>query len=68
MPLEKQPSTEGCERMGLRTLLLCAFLLCTALIFAAIGATLLTDEGASVISDVMENEAIHAFLGIDSGV
>lgn len=68
MPFEKQPSTEGCERMGLRTLLLCAFLLCTALLFAGIGAALLAEEGAGVISDVMENEAVHAFLGIETGV
>lgn len=68
MPFEKEPSCAGCEKMGLRTLLLAAFLLSVALLFAGIGASLLTREGATVISDVMENEVVHAFLGIDTGV
>lgn len=68
MPFEKQPSTAGCERMGLRTLLLAAFLLTVALLFAHIGSVLLKKEESGVISSVVESEAIHAFLGIDDGV
>ena len=67
MPFEKQLSTEGCEGMGLRTLLLAAFLLSTAILFAVIGTFLAKGEGSGVIADVVENEAIHAFLGIDTG-
>ena len=68
MPFEKQPSTVGCERMGLRTLLLAAFLLTVALLFAHFGTVLLKKEGAGMVSDVVESEAVHAFLGIDACV
>ena len=67
MPFEKQPSTDGCEGMGLRPLLLAAFLLSIALLFAAIGTSLAKSEDAGVIAEVVQNEAIHAFLGIDTG-
>ena len=68
MPFEKEPSTVGCERMGFRTLLLAAFLITVALLFAYIGAVLLEKEETGVITDIVENEAVHAFLGIDTGV
>ena len=68
MPFDKQPSTAGCEAIGLRTLLLAAFLLCIALLFGGIGAMLLAKEGTGVIADVVESEAVHAFLGIGGGV
>ena len=54
--------------MGLRTLLLAAFLLTVALLFAHIGTALLTREGTGLVSNVVESEAVHAFLGIDTGV
>ena len=68
MPFEKQPSTAGCERMGMRTLLLAAFLLTVALLFAHFGTALLKREGTGLVSSVVESEAVHAFLGIDTGV
>ena len=40
MPFEKEPSTAGCEKMGLRTLLLAAFLITVALLFIGIGRLL----------------------------
>ena len=67
MPFEKQPSTDGCERMGLRTLLLAVFLLSIAILFASIGTSLAKNEDDGVIAKVVENEAIHALLGIDTG-
>ena len=67
MPFDKEPTTAGCEAIGLRTLLLAAFLLATALLFGGIGAMLLAREGAGVIAEAMESEAVHAFLGIATG-
>ena len=68
MPFEKQPSIAGCERMGLRTLLLAAFLLTVALLFAHFGTVLLKKEDTGLVSSVVKSEAVHAFLGIDAGV
>ena len=67
MPFEKEPSTAGCEKMGLRTLLLAAFLITVALLFIGIGAALPAEGGHGAIARVVENEAIHAFLGIEAG-
>lgn len=64
MPFEKEPLSEGCGKMGFRTLLLAAFLLSVALLFAWIGVLLLSRDGGGMLADMMESEAVHAFLGI----
>ena len=66
MPFEKQPPLAGCERRALSTLFLTVLLLLAALILGLIGAAL-AGETAGAIARMMENEAIHAFLGLGAG-
>lgn len=66
MPFEKQTPLVGCERRALSTLFLTVLLLLGALVLGLVGAAL-AGETAGAITEMLENEAIHAFLGLGAG-